>query len=52
MGREDVIGKDLREMGTAWDGVKREASNRLRWRRNVHASVDLGRLSASVSCKK
>ena len=28
LGREDVINKDLKEMGTSWEGVKREALNR------------------------
>ena len=31
-GWKDVIKKDLRKMGTSWDGVKREALNRLGWR--------------------
>ena len=29
LGWEDVINKDLKEMGTSWEGVKREALNRL-----------------------
>jgi hypothetical protein len=29
LGWEDVIKKDLREMGTSWEDVKREALNRL-----------------------
>jgi hypothetical protein len=29
LGWEDVIKKDLKEMGTSWAGVKREALNRL-----------------------
>ena len=32
MGWEDVIKKTLKEMGTSWEGVKREALNRLGWR--------------------
>ena len=28
-GWEGVINKDLKEMGTSWEGVKREALNRL-----------------------
>ena len=30
LGWEDVINKDLKEMGTSWEGVKREALRRLR----------------------
>ena len=29
LGLEDIINKDLKEMGTSWEGVKREALNRL-----------------------
>ena len=29
LGWEDVINKDLKKMGTSWEGVKREALNRL-----------------------
>ena len=29
LGWEDVIKKDLKEMETSWEGVKREALNRL-----------------------
>jgi len=28
VGGKDVIKKDLKEMGTSWEGVKREALNR------------------------
>jgi len=41
LGWEDVINKDLNELGTSWEGVKREALNRLRWRRSVHSCVGL-----------
>ena len=41
LGWEDVINKDLKEMGTSWEGVKREISNRLGWRRRVRSCVDL-----------
>jgi len=33
--------KDLREMGTSWEGVKRKALNRLDWRRSVRSYVGL-----------
>ena len=46
---EDVINKDLREMGTSWEGVKRETLNRLGWRRSVRSCVGLRRLGAAVS---
>ena len=48
-GWENVISKDLKEMGTSWDGVKREALNRLGWRRRVRSCVGLLRLGAAVS---
>jgi len=32
LGWENVIKKDLKEMGTSWEGVKREVINRLGWR--------------------
>ena len=38
LGWEDVINKDLKRMGTSWEGVKREALNRLGWRRS-HAQL-------------
>jgi len=45
----DVINKDLKEMGTSWEGVKREVLNRLGWRRSVRSCVGLRRLGAAVS---
>jgi hypothetical protein len=50
LGWEDAIKKDLKEMGISWEGVKREALNRLGWRRSVRSCVDLRRLGAVVSC--
>ena len=49
LGWEDVINKDLKEMGTSWEGVKREALNRLGWRRSERSCVGLRRLGAAVS---
>ena len=49
-GWEDVVKKDLKDMGTLWDGVKREALNRLGWRRSVRSCVGLRLLSSAVSC--
>ena len=49
LGWADVINKDLKEMGTSWVGVKREALNRLGWRRSVRSCVGLRRLGAAVS---
>ena len=40
-GWEDVIKKGLKEMETSWEGVKREALNRLVWRRSVLSCVGL-----------
>ena len=48
-GWEDVINKDLKEMGTSRDGVKREVLNRLGCRRSVCSSVGLRRLGAAVT---
>ena len=50
LGWEDVVEKDFKEMGTSWEGVKREALNRLGWRRSVRSCVVLRRLGAAVSC--
>ena len=44
LGWEDVAKKDLREMGTSLEGVKREALNRWRWRKSVNSCVGLRRL--------
>ena len=46
---EDIIYEDLKEMGTSWDGVKREALNRLGWRRSVCSYLGLRQLGAAVS---
>ena len=50
LGWEDVKSKDSKEMGTSWEGVKREATNRLEWRRSVRSCVGLRRIGAAVSC--
>jgi hypothetical protein len=50
LGWEDVIKKDLKEMGTSWAGVKRETLNRLGWQRSVRSCVGLRWLGAVVSC--
>ena len=49
LGWEDVINKDLKEIGTSKEGVKREALNRLGWRRSVCSYVGLRQLSAALS---
>ena len=49
LGWEDVINKDLKEMGTSWEGVKKEDLTRLGWRRSVRSCVGLRRLGAAVS---
>ena len=41
IGLEDVISKDLREMGTSGKGVKMEALNIFDWRRSVRSWVSL-----------
>jgi hypothetical protein len=50
LGWENVIKKDLKEIGTSWAGVKREALNRLEWRKSVRSCAGLWRLGAAVSC--
>ena len=47
---EDVIKKDFKEMRTSFEGVPREALNRMGRRTSVCSYVDLRRLSAAVSC--
>ena len=37
LGWEDVINKDLKEMGTFWEVVKRETLNRLGWRKSLRS---------------
>ena len=49
LGWEDVINKDLKEMGTSWEGVNRKALNRLGWRRSVRSCVGVRWLGAAVS---
>ena len=49
LGWEDVINKDLKEVGISWEGVKRKALNRLGWGRSVRSCVGLRRLGAAVS---
>jgi hypothetical protein len=44
LGWEDIIKKDLKEMETYWEGVTREALNRLVWGRIVRSCVGLRRL--------
>ena len=47
---EDVIKKDLQEIETSWEEVKKEALHRLRWSRSVHSCVGFMWLDAAVSC--
>ena len=49
LGWKDVINKDLKEMGTSWEGVKREALNRFGWRRSMRSCFGLRRLGTAVS---
>ena len=41
--------KDLKETGKSWEGVKRQALNRLGWRRNVNSYVCLRQLGSAMS---
>ena len=40
----------LREMGTSWEGKKRDGVNILGWRSSVRNLVSLRRLGAAVNC--
>ena len=42
--------KDLRDIGTSWEGVKRKALNRLGQRRRMLSCVALRWLGAAMSC--
>jgi len=46
----DFIKTYLNEMGIFWESVKREALNRLGWKRTELSRVDLRRLGAAVIC--
>ena len=49
LGWEDAINKDLKGIRTSWEGVKREALNRLGWRKRVRSCVGLWWLGGVVS---
>ena len=49
-GWDYVIRKYLKEIGTSWEGVKRDALNGLGLRRSVHSCVGLRRFGVLVSC--
>ena len=50
LGWEDVIKKDLKELGTSWESTKREALNRLGYWRSVRSPIGLRWLEAVASC--
>ena len=50
LGWEYVIKKYLKEMETSWEDIRREAMNRLEWRKSVRNCVGLRRLDAAMSC--
>jgi hypothetical protein len=50
LGWDYVVRKELREIKTSWEGIKREALNTIGWRRIVHNCVGLRRLGAAVNC--
>jgi len=41
--------KDLMQVGTSWEDVKKGALNRLGWRRSLRSCVGLRRFGAAVS---
>ena len=49
LGWETFTNKDLKEIGTSWEGVKRDALNRLGWRKSVRSCVGLRWLASEVS---
>ena len=49
---EDVINKNLKEMGTSWEGVKRKALNRLCWRRSVHSNWNVYQKRQLSNCSE
>lgn len=49
MGWEEVIRKDLKNIGLSWEVAKVEAQNRGGWRRSVRQSTVLRRLPAAMS---
>ena len=49
LGWEDLIKKDLKEMVTSQEGVKKEALNGKVWSRSVRSCVGLKRLGVSIS---
>ena len=49
MGWEEVVRKDLKEMGTSSYGIKREDVNRLGWRMRTRRCVGLRWLGPAVS---
>jgi hypothetical protein len=46
---EEVLRKDLNEIGTPWEGIKSEAFNRLEWRKSVRIYIGLRRLSTALT---
>jgi len=50
LGWEDVIKKDLKEIGTSWEGINREALNGLGGRKSRRSCIGHRRLGAGMSC--
>ena len=50
LGWKDSAEKDLRGIQTSWEGLKREALNRLGCRRSVRSRVGLRRHGAAICC--
>ena len=48
LGWEDLAKKDLKEIGSSWEDIKREALITLGWRRSVRSCIGLRRLGARI----
>ena len=49
VGWDNIVRKDLREIGTSMEGVRREALNRLGWKESVCSFDGLRQLGAAVN---
>jgi hypothetical protein len=50
LGWEYVVKRHLSKIGNSWEGVKREALDRLGWRKGMYSCVSVRWFGAEVSC--